>query len=210
MGNYFAGAARYEVTQDFYDKDHYYNPVIYEYQLANISKTSYTQTLTSYAERTRKLLTRDVIVNVMVDLEKRIPTPVPDTFVKHFTDVAVLASDVKVPPILPVSKPADALKHDVQVDTTCMDYYYHTNQANYIKFAHDAASVLTFNGQLKLGHKDFAQERIKMMEMIYKSESNAGDRLTVHCWQSNERELSFQIENAADSRVVFQTRFEMY
>ena len=151
-----------------------------------------------------------MFINVVVDTEKLTPTPITDAFLKNFTHVSVPSSDVKVPRILPVSKPVDTLTHDMIVDTTCLDFQYHTNQANYIKFAHDAASVLTFNGQLKLGHRDFAQERIKMMEMIYKSESNAGDRLTVHCWQSNERELSFQIENAADSRVVFQTRFEMY
>ena len=167
--------------------------------------------LTSFSEVTGKKLTRDEIVNVVVDLRKRAPTQLPDAYAQYLYDVAVPPCDIRIPPILPVlCKPDDALMHAVTVDTTSMDYYYHTNQANYLKFLHDAASALTFSGQLQLGCKDFAEERIKTMEMVFKSESNAGDKLTVYCWQSGQREVSFQIENLLEDKVVLQARFELY
>ena len=208
---FLVAASRYSLSEDFYDRSHLYNPVRYEYQLANVSKTSCTQVLTSFSEVTGKQLTRDEIVDVVVDLRKRTPTPIPEAYAKYLYDVAVPPCDVRIPPILPkLHKPVDALVHELTVDTTSMDYHRHTNQANYLKFLHDAASALTFSGQLQLGCKDFAEERIKTMEMVFKSESNPGDKLIVYCWQSGQREVSFQIENLLEDRVVLQARFELY
>ena len=119
--------------------------------------------------------------------------------------------------MLPVKKPM-LLSGDVDrkqvvstqftVDTTHMDYYYHSNQANYLKYCHDAASTVVFNRAITFHWADFALEKIKRIEGIYKGETRPGDRLDIHVWKSGGLELSLQIEK--ENVPVFQCRVELY
>ena len=163
--------------------------------------------------KTGEPLTTDTVWNVLVDLKKRRPTPATPHFLSAFIGKATEPLNIETTPFTPAEKPAtsDVMSHDVIVDTNVLDYYSHTNQANYLKFVVDAVSSLTFSGKLKLSRNDFAEEKVKRMQMVFKNEAVPGQTLRVFCWKGNDSQtLNFQLENCKKNIVVFQCCLELY
>ena len=88
-----------------------------------------------------------------------------------------------------LSKPSPGNCHvvSIAVQSSDTDFNQQTSQASYMKFCHDAASVLCKNGKLKSFEGDLAF--VKMLSLkcqFHKARSDVGDVLEITVWEEGD------------------------
>ena len=223
-----SGAARYEISEALYDHRHYYNPIRYQFSLAHLGQTSYQQYGKAYSTVTGDLLYTDSIFNILMDKNTRRPSRLGDDFKDYFSAHVCGPTGIKLDPVRPLVKPENTFKTQTRLEWNQSDYFYHTNQSEYVKVVYDAATVFGMENKFKRIRGDLANRKVHMIEMIYKGETFPGDVLDVHVWEvaeesrsegketntkdggdekTSKAELGFQIENKG--KVAFQCRMEL-
>ena len=129
---------------------------------------------------TGELLLEQVDFLVVVDEKSRRPVQIP----QQMMDITENFHPARVPveKILPLEKPNQThiVKYVPKWSNT--DYYFHTNQAQYLKYVHDAAADLVKEGKLKVFTDDIAKYRIKEMITQYQGETRPNEELDIHVW----------------------------
>lgn len=194
---FLPGAARYEPKPALYDPRHFHHNVKVTYELTNFGRTSYQQHQQTHSTVTGELLHEDHIFNVLVDLKTRLPTPLTPDFISGLTS-AVEVSPRPYPPVVPHVKPDATHQRSYHCHWSHTDYFYHTNQSQYVKFVYDTACDIAMAGELTHFKGDLAALHVDMIEVIYKGETRPNDLLCVHCWEVDASTLAFQVEKATE------------
>ena len=144
---------------------------------------------------------------VSVDKTTRKPTPLPDWWKEKYQG-HVIGNQRLICPHMEVPEGTHKLK--TTVTWSDIDGYKHTNYVVYIRFCYDAAMDAIHHGYLSGFHDDIAQYLTKRMRALYKGESNAGQELTVSCWENSEDPYILHFDISREEESIFQCTLEFY
>ena len=98
--------------------------------------------------------------------------------------------------------------NDIVVRHSDMNFFFHTNQATYLKYCLNSASVAFDNGRLQGFDRDPCFYPCKYNESIYLQQTFASNFLTVQVFEADNR-LRFKIYNH-DNQLVFYSSLSFY
>lgn len=141
--------------------------------------------------KTGKLLYREVIIVVNVNVKTHMPENLSHDYVEKWGQCFKSST---VPRITCPSKPTsgDVNRCTRQVVSSDLDHLNHVNRQNYSKFCLDAAHLICKEKEIL----DINDMKVKLVEMFHKNEAYEGDIIEIYMWLSNDVQstLCFQIE----------------
>ena len=200
----FMIASQYEITKDFYDKQHHSNPIKVNVNFVNLGKSSYQHYEESVSTITDKLLHTSIINYVYADLITKRPKKLPENFCELFK------RKIPLEKVVPVTKPFNAYVVPVATSYSNLDIQLHVNQAQYLKFATDAGNyVCQKNGFTKL-KDDLAKWKVKRITNLFLGENLPNEQIDVHVWEDENNPWMLHFYMEKEGKNVFQAMLEYY
>ena len=201
----FVVAAEHNLTPDFYDKDHYYQPLCVTYKIVNMGNSYYLEYMKFVSTYTGKVIQESFFHNVAVDRESHKPSPIPEKFKERMAGITMKLDHPKVQPF---PKPDKTLCVQYKVQWSNTDQYYHSNHAEYIRYMKDVIAELSSKGKLKTLKGNLAQYKVKGWKQLYQGETTPGDVLDVHVWENEENPWVLKCHVEKEGKVVHQCSIE--
>ena len=191
-------------------KDIYFaQPIRSRCVLNKVGRTSMEQFWELYSTNGNILLCSCVHTIAFIDIKKRTLYQIPDA-VRQTLDHVIPV--VNQPQYTPQQRPLDEYHTaSYRIAWSDVDFQYHTNQAQYVKIAMDAATEACYAGRLRTFEDDLDRYCIKEMKTRYAAECKQGDNVTIYTWVDNTDDciLHLQMEKQGGT-VVFQAQMKFF
>ena len=90
------------------------------------------------------------------------------------------------------------------------DLYSHTNHVSYVRFCHDAASMLVVKGVFSVLKGDLAFRRVRSCVCSYLGESVPGDVVDIHVWEDPKDARILYFDVVKDGKSVCQCMIDFH
>ena len=144
-----------------------------------------------------------------VDIKKRTLYPIPGAVHQTLGQVVPVMNQSR---FTPQQRPLDEYHTaSYRITWSDVDFQDHTNQAQYVRIAMDAATEACHAGRLRTFEDDLGRYCIKEMKTRYAAECKQGDNVTIYTWVDNADHciLHSQMEKEGGT-VLFQALFKFY
>lgn len=164
--------------------------------VSDVGQTSYSITAEMYDDKNRTILMRGVTKVVVVDSSTRKPMQIREEYFSgidnHYKSFSRITIDKKKQQKIP----ENVFRHTVKALHSDCDYNNHVNQASYVRWASDAASLAAVEKHLKNFTRHIELYSCESFETHYIGEAVAGEELLVIVWESetNSKELHVAIQ----------------
>ncbi len=192
-GQVFTLSSNFQIEPGLYTKrpEFYYAPLLYREFINKLGRTSVEVVRELYVKHSMMKLCRCIQGLVIVD-ENHKPRLHPDWVVKKYSHVTPRIQTYRYKAI-PVPN-ENVYQTDFRVEWSDTDYNYHTNQFSYLRFSIDCFEQAVTSGFLDSFTGDPTRYKIKGMDLLHVSQTEAGDRLNVSVWE--DQEVKGQIHSA--------------
>ena len=177
--------------------------------LNKVGRTSMELFWQLYSTNGNMLLCTCLHTIAFVDIKKRTLYPIPDDVRQTLGQVIPVVNQSR---FTPQQRPLDEYHTaSYRITWSDVDFQYHTNQAQYVRIAMDAATEACFAGRLRTFQDDLDRYCIKEMKTRYAAECKQGDSVTIYTWvdKADDCILHLQMEKQGGT-VVFQARLKLY
>ena len=152
-------------------------------------------------------LAKNINQVVTVDKTTRKPTPIPDWWKNKYMPV-VEGNERLIVPALEI--PPKTYAYDIRVAWSDIDIYWHTNYLTYIRYCLDTAKDGIVKNYYAKFHDDILQYHVKSMDIMYRGESKAGDRLDVKSWENPDDPYLLHFDISVVGKTIFQNSMHFY
>ena len=144
-----------------------------------------------------------------VDVKMRSLYTIPNTVHEALGEVTPVVNQTR---FTPQQRPKDKCHTTTyKIVWSDVDFQFHTNQAQYVKIAMDAASEACFSGKLKTFEDDLGRYCINQLKTRYVAESKHGDTLSIFTWVDDTDDCILHLEMEKQlGTVVFQALLKFY
>ncbi|XP_053409271.1 uncharacterized protein LOC123561343 isoform X2 [Mercenaria mercenaria] len=178
--------------------------------ISHVGKSSYTISTDLYDYTSGEKLCSYRTVQVFVDRQSRKPVPLPAEFLEN-ADVhlkTVERHTMRRKPLPTI--PSQAFHYEVKVLHSDCDANHHVNQAVYLKWCSDAASLGALKGHFSHFKRHIELYPLKAAEYHYIGETLVNDIVTVNVWEDCDDERALQFAVMKNGQTVFSLKLEFY
>ena len=171
-------------------------PMAYTSQAAFLGKTSFTVKYEINSLDEDKLPLVNALKQIVwADKTTHLPKPLPSDFLEGVKKTGVTMSPNRLINYQPPQMPEKTFQYPITVVPSDMDMIFHTNQATYVRYALDCATVAALAGFYQKYYQDICFYKVKDVSVLYRGESITGDKLMVCTWQDSHDldSIHFQI-----------------
>ena len=192
----FNGSTKVEFYKSLYDPKTPIEHIEATYNLGKVGKSTcaFVADFRNGDERGESLW-KQTTQFVRIDEKSMRPSPFPEWFKDKFSGKGIPGCQGFV--MRPFKRPEDTYVYDIKVRLSDIDSHNHTHSISYVDFAQSAVySALTSprDASKASSHikalEGFTEKRarngMKRLEVLYQSESQEGQELKVHVWQSED------------------------
>ncbi|XP_052806052.1 uncharacterized protein LOC128235280 isoform X2 [Mya arenaria] len=212
----FVATRRIEFKPLFYQKRFLYEaccgvatPLRFYYYVSHIGNTSYTVTHEWIDNKTGELIVKSSTKAVLVNKTTRKPKPIPDMHGLNEHRQCIKDNTVLEKPD-PVVIPDNAFKHTLKALHSECDSNDHINQASYVSWCSDAASLGAIRGHFKNYTKHIERYQMKDIVVHYLGEAHANNIVTVNVWEGGKSGKQLMFAVLVCEKVVFFMHVDMY
>lgn len=202
--------AKYSIKPEFYSKEHMYHPIDVTYQLNHLGNSSYNMLDIARSIKTGHVIHEGLIVQVAVNRQTRKAMALPHWYKEKFGRLTKGEMWAYTTPV----KPLKTFVNPYRVVWSDTDYYYHVNQASYIRIAMDTIAEAGVKNQFANLEGDPGRLKVKEMRMLYAAETKPHNTLVIHVWrdENHRKIIHCQIEkdDNPDGQSVFYMSTEYY
>ncbi len=192
-GQVFTLSSNFKIEPELYTKrsEFYYAPLLFKEFINKIGNTSVEVVRELYVKYSMMKLCRCIQGLVIVD-EHQKPRPHPDRIVKKYSHVT---PRIQTNRYKAIQVPSEGVyKTDFRVEWSDTDYNYHTNQFSYLRFSIDCFEKAVTNGCMEGFTGDPTKYKIRTMDLLHLSQTEAGDKLIAYVWE--DKNVKGQIHSA--------------
>ena len=171
-------------------------------EVLEVGESSFVLLITMKDANTWENLGENFLKYVVVGRKSRRPEALPSWFRGRYAPkIAQEISHIRKAPIPDI--PPNVFKYSIKPLPSEMDSNNHINQAEYVKFCMDCATLAAKSRFYKHFHTDMCLYTTTLWEVTYGKESFAGDLLEISTWQNYQdyQEILFSI--SCSGRLIF-------
>lgn len=202
----FLVSSQYSFQSAYYSRAHYYNPIVIDSQLVNIGNSSYAFHDKYISQLTSELLWTGFHQLACVGKQYRRPESIPEDVRAIFEDNIRVDNER----ITRKERPDNTRCVSQQVLWSDADSYMHCNHASYLKFCHDADTVLSKQGHFSRLFGDLAFQKIHTCKGLFLDETLPEQTIDVHVWEDPEDEFTLLHDVKCEGKSVFQCSFKFF
>ena len=206
---FFIVSAKLTVQKHFYDENAPKFPLYVKASLDHVGRSSKRLSYRLYHQDATEEYATCTVDDVLVSSKNRKPVAYPDWWMEKFGHMCKGKATTKfeIPKTL-ISEP-NCTKY--QVNLTDIDTYRHSNWSSYIKFCFESVYKHVLDNNYSNINQSHIDGGVKSINMIYKSESNLYDTLSVLTQEDSD--FSNRVYGnilKEDGTVCFQVMMDFY
>ena len=184
----FVASQRYEFTEDVHDIRFdnafgLHHPLHFYMYVSDAGKSSFCTTVLWTDPRSTKEMAKFVTKVVVVKIKTRKPFPLEDFFYDGLEEHLNTVRRLGIVKRQPVAIPDNVFRYKLKALHSDTDNNAHVNQASYVKWCSDAASVAATQKHLTHFQRHIELYACKTMELHYTGESVVNDELEFIVWE---------------------------
>ena len=144
---------------------------------------------------------------VWADNTTHLPKTLPSEFLEVVKKSGLTMSPNRLIKYQPPQMPEKTFQYPITVVPSDMDMVFHTNQATYVRYALDCATVAALAGFYQKYDRDICFYKVKNVSVLYRGESFTGDKLMVSTWQDSHDLDCIHFQIFKESIPIF---FQLY
>ena len=186
-------------------------PMSYTSQAAFVGKTSLTNKCVIKSLDEDKLpLVNALKQAVWADKTTHLPKPLPSNVLEVVKKSGLTMSPNRPINYQPPQMPEKTFHYPITVVPSDMDMIFHTNQATYVRYALDCATVAALSGFYQKYYQDICFYKVKDVSVLYRGESFTGDKLMVSTWQDSHDLDCIHFQIFKKSKPIFFSSITFY
>lgn len=184
-------------------------PTKFYMYVSDAGRTSYCTTAKWIDLQSKEQIGTFITKIVCVSKKTRKPVPLPDFFFNGLEEHLKTINRRKIDRPLPVTIPQQTYRYPIKVYHSDTDMNAHVNQATYVRWCSDAASVAAIQKQLRHFHRHIELYPCRSMEISYLGEAIVNDNIEALVWETGDTK-SLKVAVMCKGSVIFTMDLEFY
>ena len=171
-------------------------------EVLEIGESSFVLSITMTNTNTGEKLGENFLKYVVIGRKSRRPEALPSWFKDRYSPTrAHEISHIRKSPV--PETPQNVFKYNIKPLPSEMDSNNHVNQAEYVKFCMDCATLAAKSGFYKHFYTDMCLYTTTLWEVTYGKESFAGDLLEISTWQYEQDYQQILFSISCSGKLIF-------